>query len=114
MKPTTTLTCAMRWIATALSGLSVIALAIGCGTESSRSREEAPAEAGNIESGTRGVSRFDGLTAIAEYRAMWAIVIGVDRYGGAETGRAPLEFAVNDAVAIRKGSCTVIEAGPTV
>jgi len=52
--------------------------------------------------GTRGLrSRRPATKPITDYRARWAVIIGIDAYGSDDAGLKPLKYAVNDARELR-------------
>ncbi|MCH7725662.1 MAG: caspase family protein, partial [Planctomycetes bacterium] len=91
---------------------SGIILGIGCNdsqSPSAKSADERGSDANsqpkstsdddsNSSGRTRGVMPiYDDLEPIVDYRAKWAVVIGIDQYPGGESGLQSLMFAVNDA-----------------
>src|SRR3989339_924772 len=74
--------------------VTVVCLFLGCSprraAEDGTSLGSPPALPPLIEKGAR-----------VDYRARWAVIIGVDKYPGGESGLRPLLYAVNDARAVR-------------
>jgi WD40 repeat protein len=46
---------------------------------------------------SRGLRPLSPLSAASDYRARWAVIVGIDDYPGGESGLKPLQYAVNDA-----------------
>ncbi|MCA9128932.1 MAG: CHAT domain-containing protein [Planctomycetales bacterium] len=55
-----------------------------------------------LERSSRGtrLSKQSAAT-LTNYRRSWAVIIGIDKYPGGQSGLQPLEFAVNDAIEVR-------------
>jgi len=49
------------------------------------------------DAASRGLRPLSPLTAASDYRARWAVIVGIDAYPGGESGLKPLKYAVNDA-----------------
>ncbi|MGO8902904.1 MAG: caspase family protein [Isosphaeraceae bacterium] len=85
--------------------LAVVAALLGMGTAAfpalgQESKKAQPTPPGTGAS--RGVERVPlADEGPVDYRARWAVIIGIDKYPGGKSGLEPLLFAANDAQAVR-------------
>ena len=85
--------------------LAVVAALLGMGTAAfpalgQESKKAQPTPPGTGAS--RGVERVPMADeGPVDYRARWAVIIGIDKYPGGKSGLEPLLFAANDARAVR-------------
>jgi len=89
-----------------ITGLLVIeAVLMGLGSHSGpclgqeRKKTQPQSLEAGVNRGTERVPRAD--EGPVDYRARWAVIIGIDKYPGGKSGLEPLLFAANDAQAVR-------------
>src|SRR4051812_39018938 len=86
-----------RGTARGMVAVALVTLAAGC---TGREAPTTVAARGGSVRGLDPVGRGEAGAA-SGYRATWAVIVGIDGYPSGDGGLAPLEFAANDARAVR-------------